>query len=106
MWEGEHQAAFTQFNQALVCVPVLSLLNPEDLFILDTDASVVAFDAGLLQMQDGEDKIIAYENLSLTSSQRKYCTTFKDLLTIIKIVRECHHYLLEKQFIVYTGHSR
>ena len=72
---------------------------------LDTDASDVAIGAELLQVQNGEEKVISYRSFSLTPCQRKYCTTHKELLPIVRFCREYHHYLLGHRFIICTDHG-
>ena len=63
--------------------PVLSFPNTEDLFILDTDASDSCLGAELVQVQEGQERVIAYSSYVMTSHQRRYCTTRKELLAVI-----------------------
>ena len=63
--------------------------------ILDTDASV----------QNGEERVIAYSSFALTPEQKKYCTTRKELLSIVRFTRQFRHYLLGRIFTVRTDHS-
>ncbi len=50
---------FVSIKEALVSAPVLALPNKIDPFILDTDASDTAIGAEILQIQNGEEKVIA-----------------------------------------------
>jgi hypothetical protein len=53
-------------------------LNPNNHvrhYILDTDASDRAIGAELIQVQNGEERVIAYGSFILTPEQRRYCTT-------------------------------
>ena len=75
------------------------------MFILDTDASDTATGADLLQLQEGEERVISYGSFSLTPAQRNYCTTRKELLALIQFTREYHHYLLGRKFLAQTDHS-
>ena len=74
-------------------------------FILDTDASDHAIGAELSQIQDGEPRVIAYGSFALTSEQRRYCTTRKELLAVVRFTKQYRHYLLGRPFIVRTDHS-
>lgn len=85
--------------------PVLSIPNGEDTFILDTDASDVAIGAELLQVQDGVERVIAYGSYALSREQRRYCTTRKELLAIVRFTRQFRAYLLGRQFIIRTDHA-
>lgn len=104
-WSEEHQQAFDKLRDAMTSAPVLSFPAPEGQFILDTDASDRAVGAELLQIQDGVEKPIAYGSYVLTPAQRRYCTTRKELLAIIRFTRQFRHYLLGRRFVLRTDHS-
>ena len=101
-WEDKHQQAFDALVEALVYAPVLAYPNSQDTFILDTDASDTAIRAELIQLQEGEERVISYGSFSLTPAQRNYCTTRKELLAVLRFTREYRHYLLGRRFIVHT----
>ena len=104
-WGQEEQEAFESLKVALMNPPVLGLPNTEDPFILDTDASDTAIGAELLQIQNGEEKVVAYSSYTLTPEQKKYCTTRKELLSIVRFTWQFRHYLLGRVFTVRTDHS-
>ncbi len=104
-WEQEQENAFNALKTALTEPPVMSLPNQHDEFILDTDASDRAIGAELLQVQNGEEKVIAYGSYSLTPEQRRYCVTRKELLAVVRFTRQYRHYLLGRPFIVRTDHA-
>ena len=89
----------------LVSPPMLSVPSTAGIFILDTDASDKAIGAELLQVQDGQERVIAYESFALTPHQRRYCTTRKELLAVVKFTNQFRHYLLGRKFIVRTDHN-
>ena len=104
-WEESQQQSFEALQLALICAPVLAYPNSKDPFILDTDASDFAIGAELLQVQEGEERVVSYGSFSLIPSQRNYCTTRKELLAVLRFTREYRHYLLGRSFIVRTDHS-
>jgi hypothetical protein len=104
-WQPVHQTAFEEIKKALTNAPVLGLPNKTDPFILDTDASDVAVGAVISQVQEGQEKVVAYASLGLSPEQRRYCTTRKELLAIVKFTRQFRHYLLGRPFTVRTDHS-
>ena len=104
-WQSEHQEAFEELKKALTTAPVLGLPNNNDFFILDTDASNYAIGAELIQLQQGEERVIAYGSFSLTPEQLNYCTTRKELLALVRFTRQFRHYLLGRQFLVRTDHN-
>ena len=73
--------------------------------ILDTDASDHAIGAELIQVQNGEERVIAYGSYALTAKQRKYCVTRKELLAVVRFTCQFRHYLLGRPFTVRTDHS-
>ena len=103
-WSPEHHEAFKKLKEALTSAPILSYPRDEGNFILDTDASDLAIGAELSQEQDGTLRVIAYASFALTSSQRNYCTTRKELLAVVRFTRHFRHYLLGRQFTVRTDH--
>jgi hypothetical protein len=73
----------------------ISLIYPgpmTDPFILDTDASDKSVGAELIQIQEGEERAVAYGSLTLTPEQQKYCTTRKELLAIIRFSARSDYY--------------
>ena len=104
-WDDEQQMAFDELKEALTNPPVLTLPNSYDSFILDTDASDFCIGAELIQVQDGQERVIAYSSFTLTPEQKNYCTTRKELLSIVRFTRQFRHYLLGRIFTVRTDHS-
>lgn len=105
LWEEAHEEAFIRAKTALVSAPCLSYPRPEGLFVLDTDASDHAIGAVLSQVQGGKETVICYASHVLLKPQRKYCTTRKELLAVVKFCRHFRHYLLGRRFMVRTDHN-
>ena len=106
VWERKHQEAFERLKEALATGPCLAFpKNTDEPFILDTDASDTAIGAELIQVQDDVERVISYSSYILTSAQRNYCTTRKELLAIVRFTRQFRHYLLRRKFFVRTDHS-
>ena len=59
-WTQEQEESFKSLKKMLVCPPVLSVPTCGDKFILDTDASDKAIAAELIQVQGGQERVIAY----------------------------------------------
>jgi hypothetical protein len=104
-WRQEHQEAFEGLKAALVKAPVLGYPKDKGLYILDTDASHTAIGAELLQIQDGKEVVISYGSYVLTPAQRRYCTTRKELLAVVRFTRQFRHYLLGRNFVIRTDHN-
>ena len=104
-WGTDQQMSFELLKAKLSSPPVLSIPTKEGMFILDTDASDHSIGAELLQVQNGVERVIAYGSFSLQPCQRRYCTTRKELLAIVRFTHHFKHYLLGREFIVRTDHS-
>ncbi|CAG2221615.1 unnamed protein product [Mytilus edulis] len=77
LWDQDCQNAFEVLKEKLISAPILSYPIGDGEFILDTDASGHAIGAVLSQVQDGEEKVIAYASRMLSDTQQKYCTTYR-----------------------------
>ena len=53
-------------------------------FIVDCDSSNDAVGAVLSQIQDGEERVISYYSKRFSKAERRYCTTRKELLAVVK----------------------
>jgi hypothetical protein len=104
-WGDEQERAFDELRKAMVRAPVLALPNATDPFILDTDAFDKSVGAELIQIQEGDERAVAYGSLTLIPEQQKYCTTRKELIAIIRFSRQFRHYLLGRHFTVRTDHN-
>ncbi len=82
------------------------LHDPDVPYIVDTNTSNQAIGAVLSQVQDGEYKVIMYGYKSFSGSQRRWCTTRRELFVIIHFATvKFSYYLLGQEFILRTNHS-
>jgi hypothetical protein len=95
-WEEEQQNAFDVLKKTLISQPVLALPNNHDEFVLDRDASNIAVAAELLQIQKGQEKVVAYGSYILTPEQQNYCVTRRELLAVVRFTRQYEDCLLGK----------
>jgi hypothetical protein len=66
---------------------------------------IFADGAVLSQMQDGEDRVLAYGSRRLSSTEQNYCTTRRELLAVVELTTHLRQYLLRRLFIVHIYHS-
>ena len=107
IWDDKCQVAFETLKQRLTESPILAYPS-QDLkcdFILDTDASDTGVGAVLSQVQGGVERVIAYASKTLNPSQRRYCTTYRELLAVVLFIKQFRQYLLGRHFLVRTDHS-
>ena len=100
-----HIDAIELLRECICNAPVFPYPSTEHTFLLDCDASDTAIGCELLQLVDGKEHIIAFGSFALTPTQRRYCTTRKELLAVLRFTREFRHYLLGRPFVVRTDHN-
>ena len=101
----EQEEAWATLKQKLLSAPVLAYPDPEIEFILDTDASAYGIGAVLSQVQDGQERVVAYSSRSMTKEERRYCVTRKELLAVVFFMKHFRHYLYGRKFTVRTDHG-
>ena len=104
-WSIPEQTAFEALKRELMSGPMLSHALPDVSFILDTDASAFALGGVLSQRVDGIEQVVAYASQTLSKSQTNYCTTHRELLGVVEMIRHFRHYLWGRKFLIRTDHS-
>ena len=100
-WTPECENAFLELKARLISAPILGYpkLDGEE-FILDTDSSAYALGGVLSQVQDGEERVIAYGSRVLTKAERNYCCTRHEMLAMVHFTKYFKPYLLGRRFTV------
>ncbi|PIK34915.1 Retrovirus-related Pol polyprotein from transposon [Apostichopus japonicus] len=104
-WNKDCEVAFRRLKAALTSAPILAYPDPRIQFIVDTDACDFGVGAVLSQVQDGEERVISYFSKTMTKQEKRYCVTRKELLAVVKAVKQFHHYLYGATFLVRTDHA-
>lgn len=104
-WTTIETSVFIKLKSALTEAPVLAFPDPKSEFILDTDASHEAMGAVLSQVQNGEERVIAYASKKFSKCEMNYCVTRKELLAVYTFVIQYRHYLLGRKFRIRTDHK-
>jgi len=104
-WTPECQNAFDKLKERLTSEPVLALPEDGGTCILDTEASNFGLGSVLSQQQSDGEKVITYASRTLTPPERKYETTWKELLAIVVGLKHFRQYLLGRHFIIRTDHA-
>ena len=106
-WTTQCNDAFNKLKTALITVPVLAYPSVnKDNFVLDCDASNVGIGAVISQTgDDGTERPVAYYSRTLKRPERRYCVTRRELLTVVAAVKEFHHYLYGRKFVIRTDHG-
>ena len=105
IWTDAQQTAFEALKACLLSAPILGFPTEKGRFVLDTDASLFAVGGVLNQIQNEEEVVIAYASRSLRTSQRRYCTTRREMLAAVVMCTHFRSYLRGSQFTLRTDHS-
>ena len=73
--------------------------------MLDTDASNFGLGGVLSQIQSGVECVIAYCSRALRPSQRKYCTTKREMLAVVSMCIQFRSYLCGARFTLRMDHK-
>ncbi|KAL1122261.1 hypothetical protein AAG570_003666 [Ranatra chinensis] len=96
---------FNGIKQALMRAPVLRYPDFTRQFVLTTDASGVAVGAVLSQVENGEDRPVAYASRKLTDAETRYPAIERELLGVVWGVQQFRPYLWGRRFKVRTDHK-
>ena len=104
-WGPEQETAFVALKEKLTTAPVLGMPENAGQYVLDSDASDVGLGAVLSQVQDGEERVIAYASRTLQKPERNYETTKKELLAVVYGLKQFRQYLLGRPIIIRVDHA-
>ena len=104
-WRDEQEEAFVAIKIALISSPVLAYPNFELPFCVQTDASESRLGVVVTQIQDGQERVIAYASRVLSEAERNYSTTEKECLAVVWAFRKFRYYQEGYHFTVISNHS-
>jgi hypothetical protein len=100
-WTEECERSFQQLKQMLTSTPILRIPNPNEDFVVCTDACKEGLGGVLSQ----KGFIIFYESINLKEHKRNYATHYLELATIIHALKKLRHYLMGRRFELRTNHN-
>jgi hypothetical protein len=106
LWTPAHQETFDKLKTIIPICPPLAFPNFNVAFIVATDASNVGIGAVLYQIHP-ETKAhnwISFQARSLSTTERNYSATKRELLAVIYALNKFHHYIWGTHFTLYTDH--
>jgi len=84
--------------------PILAYPNPAKEYIQDTDAIDHSVGAVLSQVHNGHEVVVACYSKTMSTPENNYCTTRKELLAVVKAVKDFGPYLYGQTFRLRTDH--
>ena len=105
VWDSSCSAAFGELRAALIDAPILAFPTETGLYVLDTDASNFGLGGVLSQIQNEQERVVAYCSRALRPSQRRYCTTKREMLAAVAMCIQFISYLRGARFTLRTDHK-
>jgi hypothetical protein len=104
-WGTEQQEAFEELKEA-VCESV-TLASPRGPgpYVLFTDASDVGVGCVFTQKQDDEIAVLAYASKKLTTAEKNWSVSERELYAIVWACKRFHSLLRGAKIIVFTDHE-
>ena len=93
-WTKECEKRFQQLKQLLTSAPILRIGDPNEDFVVCTDACKEGL-GGILS-QNGF--VICYESRKLKEHENNYATHDLELASIVHTLRKWRHYLMGRRF--------
>ncbi|MGH9619265.1 MAG: RNase H-like domain-containing protein [Bryobacteraceae bacterium] len=106
-WGEEQRKAFDELKAALTNATFLAHPNPQEQYVLNTDASGFAVAAVLSQkQQDGKVHPVAYYSRKMLPEETRYLVSDQELLAIVAAVEHWRCYLegAEHPVLILTDH--
>lgn len=104
-WSDEAEKAFEGVKKALTEAPILASPDYKLPYTIYTDASLVAGAAVLTQVQNGEEKVIAFHSAKFSRTQQKYSATERECLAVLMGVEKFRPYIDGVEIKVITDHA-
>lgn len=105
-WTPACQHAFECIIDRLTSAPVLGFADPKVPYELHTDASAIGLGAVLYQLQEGQQRVIAYASRGLSKSEARYPAHKLEFLALKwAIVEKFQDYLYGNTFTVVTDNN-
>lgn len=98
-WTKEADQSFEYLKTRVEHQPILTLLDFNKVFTIESDAS--GYVVGVVLSQVG--KPIAFFSEKLNEAKKKYSSYDLELHAMAQALKKWRHYLLPKEFVVYTN---
>jgi hypothetical protein len=106
-WNNACEEAFQTLKSEMINAPILRVYDPTRPVVIETDASQFAIGAALLQSNEKENILrpVAYFSRKLKKAERNYAANERELLAIVKALREWRCYVEGIPITIHTDHK-
>ena len=100
-WIVGANKSFNLLKEKVIEQHFLEILDFNKVFQVDCDASGTTIAAILSQ----EGRLVSYFSEKLNDAKRKYYVYDQKIYAIVQALKKWRHYLLPKDFVLYTDHQ-
>ena len=104
-WGKAQEDSFKALKEAICSNPVLHFPVDNALYQVEANSSGFATGTILSQLQEGSWVPIAFLSKGLNETERNYDIHDKEMLAIMRSLKEWRHYLLGPQFEIWSDHK-
>jgi hypothetical protein len=104
-WNSECEVAFRKLKEYLTSSEVLALPDMTLPFFVRTDSSLKAVGGSLHQVQNGEERVIAYESRKLTQTAQNWPTHEREFFAYYHCFQTWRHYLQGSEVTLEGDHK-
>ena len=105
VWDPVCSTAFYALRDSLIHAPILAFQTETGQYILDTDTSNFGLGGVLSQIQGDVECVVAYCSRAFRTSQRRYCTTKREMLAVVAMCIQFRSYLRGAKFTLHMDHK-
>jgi hypothetical protein len=106
IWTPELTDCFNKVKALFLNTIILQYPEPNKRFYLQCDASDYAYGGVLFQLnEEGEEGVIGFVSRTFKGAECNYCTTEKELLSIVRCLEKFRIYILGKPLTVRTDNK-
>jgi len=104
-WTNEHETSFIKLKNAIANGTSIHGIDYSLRFVIRCDASDVGLGAVLLQIKDGEERVIYYASRKLRNGEINLNTSEKECLAIIWSISKFKEYIFGEKITIQTDHK-
>lgn len=105
VWTDVQQDAFEKVKALVASAPLLQRPDFEQTFVVQTDASDTGLGVCLIQMINGEERVLEFASCVMNAAQRNYSVTERECLAVVWAIQKFRPYIEGYHFKVITDHS-
>jgi hypothetical protein len=100
-WTEKCEKSFQQLKQLLTSAPILRIADPNEDFVVCTDACKEGLEGVLSQ----NGFVICYESMNLKEHKKNYVTHDLELAALVHTLNKWRHYFMGKRFEIRIDHN-